>query len=261
MAGLDGRLAHAVALLADAYTFGSPLPGLREECRPRDIAEGYAVQAALVAELGFETAGWKIGCTSEAARRILKADGPFAGRVFAPRCFASGARIASSLYPLRGLEGEFAFVLGRDLRKRKRPYSRAEVLAAVAELRPAIEIVQSRYDDFRAVGVPELVADLGLNGAIVFGEPAKGWKRRDLASVEVKMRAGGKIVGKGKGGDALGHPVEALRWLANNPPVPEGLAAGEIVLTGTCTGLHLAAEGVKVACDFGPVGKVGFAFV
>ena len=43
------------------------------------------------------------------------------------------------------------------------------------------------------------------------------------------MRAGRRIVGRGTGADVLGHPLEALRWLANNPPTPEGLQAGEIV--------------------------------
>ena len=254
-------VAKAVAYLVDAFSIGNPLPELPEACRPRTLAEAYAVQAALVETLGIQTAGWKIGCTSEAARKILKSDGPFAGRVFLPRCFVSGSRIPGGAYPMRALEGEFAFFLGKNLKPRKKPYSRAEVLAAVEDLHLAIEIIDSRYVDWLKVTLPEIVADLGANGALVVGPPVKGWRRRDLGAVTVTMRAGGKVVGKGKGADALGHPLEALRWLANNPATKEGLSAGEIVTTGTCTGLHRAGAGDKVSCDFGPLGKVAFAFV
>jgi 2-keto-4-pentenoate hydratase len=256
-----GRLAPAAGFLAECWRMGQTLPELPESCRPRNLTEAYKLQALLAADLGFERAGWKIGCTSAAARAILKSDGPFAGRVFLARCHPSGSRIASAQYRMRGLEGEFAFVLGKDLRPRKKPYTRADVLAAVEDLHPAIEIVDSRYTDWLKVTLPELVADMGSNGALIVGAPAKNWRRKNLAEIAVTMKAAGKIVGKGKGGDALGHPLDALAWLANNPIVPEGLEAGEIVSTGTCTGLHRAGPDDKVAADFGALGKVELVFV
>jgi 2-oxo-3-hexenedioate decarboxylase/2-keto-4-pentenoate hydratase len=255
------KFAQAADLLLQSYSIGMTLPELPEACRPRDMGEAYAVQAKLVAELAIDAAGWKIGCTSAAARAILRADGPFAGRVLAPRCFAGGTAIPSRSYPMRGLEGEFAFALAKPLKPRKKPYSRAEVLAAVEDLYPVIEIVDSRYEDWGRVTLPEIVADLGANGALVIGAPAKNWRRRDLAAIPVTMRAGRRIVGRGTGADVLGHPLEALRWLANNPPTPEGLQAGEIVSTGTCTGFYRAKEGERIAADFGPLGTVELRFV
>ena len=142
--GGRARTAPALNLLVEAFSIGTTLDRIPENCRPRTLAEAYALQTALVETLAIETAGWKIGCTSEAARKILTSDGPFAGRVFLPRCFASGTVIPSHSYPMRGLEGEFAFVLGKDLKPRKKPYTRAEVAAAVADLHPAIEIIDSR---------------------------------------------------------------------------------------------------------------------
>ena len=252
---------YAAALLADAHATGDRLKALPEDVRPRTYRQAYAIQKKFVDATGIETAGWKIGCTSERVRRLLGAKEPFAGRVFAPRCFPSGVRIPSESYPTRGLEGEFAFVMGKNVKPRKRPYTRADMLKAVDELRPAIEIIDTRYDDWRAVTLPELVADLGMNAAIVYGEPVKGWRRRNLGEVVVTMRAGGKVVGKGTGADVYGHPLDALAWLANNPPTKEGLQEGEIVLTGTCTGFHEAAKGVRVSCDYGWMGKIGFSFV
>jgi 2-keto-4-pentenoate hydratase len=253
--------AYAVDLLVEAYTMGMTLANLPAEARPKNVRAGADLQARFAAALGLETAGWKIGCTSAAARTLLKAKEPFAGRVFLTRCFPSGATLPGAGYRTRGIEGEFAFVLGKDLKPRKRPYTRDEVAAAVADLHPAVEIVDSRFTDIKAVTLPELVADLGANGALVVGAPVKGWRRRDLAAVPVTMRAGGRIVGRGTGADALGHPLDALCWLANNPPSADGLRAGEIVSTGTCTGLHRADAADRVSCDFGPLGKVAFAFV
>lgn len=255
------RTADAAGLLMRAYTIGMTLDQLPAECQPKNVAEAYAVQAALVRELEIAPAGWKIGCTSEVARKILKASGPFAGRVLAPRCFSGGTAIPNGSYPMRGIEGEFAFALAKDLKPRKKPYSRAEVLAAVEDLYPAIEIIDSRYADWDKVTLPEIVADLGANGALIIGAPAKAWRRRDLSKIAVTMRAGRKIVGKGTGAEVLGHPLDALRWLADNPPVPEGLQAGEIVTTGTCTGFYRAKEGEKLTADFGPLGTVEVRFV
>lgn len=256
-----GRLAPAVDLLAEVWRMGQTLPALPESCRPKNLTEAYKVQALLEAELGFERAGWKIGCTSAVARAILKADGPFAGRVFLARCHASGAAIASEQHRMRGLEAEFAFVLGKDIKPRKKPYSRAEMLAAVDDLHPAIEIVDSRYTDWLKVTLPELVADMGSNGALIVGPPAKNWRRKDLAKVAVTMAAGGKVVGKGKGADVMGHPLDALAWLANHPPSPEGLKAGEVVTTGTAAGFHRAGPKDKAVARFAGIGKVELSFV
>ena len=256
-----GRLAPAVEILAECWRMGQTVAKLPEICRPKTLAEAYKVQALLAAELGFERAGWKIGCTSAVARAIMKADGPFVGRVFLTRCHASGASIAAEQYRTRGLEAEFAFVLGKDMRPRKKPYTRAEVLAAVDDLHPAIEIVDSRYTDFLKVSLPEIVADMGANGALVVGAPAKGWRRKDLAKVKVTMQAGGEIVGAGKGADVMGHPLDALVWLANNPPAPEGLKAGEVVTTGTAAGFHRAEPKDKAVARFAGIGKVELAFV
>ncbi|MCM0020955.1 MAG: hypothetical protein NBV67_13235, partial [Tagaea sp.] len=126
-----GRLAPAAATLAECWQMGQTVAALPESCRPRSLAEAYKVQALLEKELGFERAGWKIGCTSAAARAIMKSAGPFAGRVFLARCHASGVALAAGQHRMRGLEAEFAFVLGKNLKPRKKPYTRAEMLAAI----------------------------------------------------------------------------------------------------------------------------------
>jgi 2-keto-4-pentenoate hydratase len=255
------ELSRVVAILADAWQIGNPIIAFPEECCPRTARDGMQIQDALVRELGVAVGGWKIGCTSEYARKLLRTKGPIAGRVLAPRIFASGASLPGSAYRMRGLEGEFAFVLGKDLKPRKRPYTRSEVRAAVAEVRPAVELVDSRFLDWLSVSTPCLIADMGCNAALVLGNPIKRWKTTDLTKAAVRMKVDGKVVGEGKGGDALGDPFLALAWLANQQRTRDGLKAGQVVTTGTCTGFHKAEPAAKVEADFGRLGKVSFTLV
>ncbi len=249
---------RAVEILADAWRIGNPIQALPEECCPKNAKEGMQLQDALTEELGLEVNGWKIGCTSEYAQKLLKTDGPFAGRIFLTRTFLSGVTLPGSAYRMRGLEGEFAFVLGRNLKPRKKPYSRAEVRAAVAEVRPAIELVDSRFLDWMTVSTPCLIADMACNAALVVGEPIKRWKSTDLTKAAVRMKVDGKVVGKGTGAEALGDPLLALTWLANELRTREGLKAGQVISTGTCTGFYKAEMAAKVVGDFGKLGKVSF---
>jgi 2-keto-4-pentenoate hydratase len=254
------RTNEAVGLLAEAWQIGIKLPELPERCRPRSAAEAYRVQDLLAEELGFPVGGWKIGCTSAAARKILKSRGPFAGRVFATRIFESGATLPDSAYPMRGLEGEFAFRLKSALPPRKRAYTQAEVTAAIGSLHPAIEIVDSRYADWLKVGVPSLIADQGCNGALVLGTAVPRWRQLNLEKAAVKMLINGRVVGEGSGADCLGHPVKALTWLANLLRTRRGIAAGAVVSTGTCSGFQRAEPGDAVRADFGRIGAVEVKF-
>lgn len=250
----------AADLLAEAWQMGMTLAELPSVVRPRNPAEGYRVQDLLTAELALPVGGWKIGGTAAAARRILKARGPFAGRIFAQRVFESGAMLPAAGYRLRGLEGEFAFRLAADLKPRKRPYAEAEVVAAIGAMHPAIEVVDSRYTDWLKVGLPSVIADQGSNGALVLGAPVPRWRQLRLDALPVRMVVNGRIVGEGSGADCLGHPFKALTWLANLMRRRGGLKAGEIISTGTCTGLYRAAPGDRVIADFGRLGTVETAF-
>ncbi len=251
---------EAADRLAEAWRIGILLPELPEDCRPRNAADGYRIQDLLADELGFPVGGWKIGCTSAIARKILKARGPFAGRVFATRMFASGTTLPATAYPMRGLEGEFAFRLTTALPARKRAYGLAEVTAAIGSLHLAIEIVDSRYADWLTVGTPSLIADQGSNGALVVGPAVPRWRTRKLDAQAVTMAVNGKTVGKGTGADCLGHPLKALVWLANLMRGRGGLPAGMVISTGTCSGFHRAAPGDRARADFGKLGAVEVGF-
>src|SRR5258708_8475219 len=135
--GAGGR---AGVCLAGGGQLGLGRPQPPHECRPKTMADGMQVQDALVTELDFPVGGWKVGCTSAYAQRYLKIKQPIAGRVFATRLFDCGVTLTSTGYRVRGIEGEFAFVFGRDLPPRSQPYTRADAPAAIAPGPPAIQL-------------------------------------------------------------------------------------------------------------------------
>ena len=254
------QVAQAASLLAGAWRSGKALDALPAACRPATLAEGYAIQAATAAALGEKVAGWKVGATGAMARKLLKARGPFAGRVYASRVLKPGATIPSDAHPMRGLEAEIAFRLGRDLPPRDRPYTMAEVKRAIASVHPAVEIVSSRWTDWLKVGLPSLAADHGANGALVVGRPFSSGATRDLDRLAVEMRVDGQVVGKGTGADVIGGPHASLLWLANMLRRRGGLKAGEYVSTGTCTGLVKAGPKAKVEAFYAGKARIAFGF-
>ena len=229
-----------------------------DACRPQDLADGYAVQARLATLAGSPQVGWKIAATSVGGQTHIGVDGPLAGRLFADRVFADGARVSVAGNHMRVAEAEFAFRMARDLPPRPTPYSVAEVMDAVTGLHPAIELPDSRFADFARAGGPQLAADDACAFAFVLGAAAQDdWRETDLARSGVRLLVGGAEVTAGRGQDALGDPRTALTWLANNHAAQgAGLCAGQIVTTGVCGLPWPIAPGDDVCADFGLLGEV-----
>jgi 2-keto-4-pentenoate hydratase len=154
-------------------------------------------------------------------------------------------------------EAEFAFRMGRDLPPRPQPYSVDEVLAAVATLHPAIEVPDSRFDDFTIVGAPQLIADNACAHQFVLGPAAEtDWRALDLVEHRA-IGAAGELTREGKGASVLGDPRVALAWLANElSGLGLTLKAGEVVTTGTCLVPLPIQPGIDVSMDFGALGRV-----
>jgi len=251
---------RATALLAAAWRENRQIEPLPVAIRPETPAEGYRLQAAILRELGVALAGWKVGATGTIARKLLKARGPFAGAILEGRVLKTGAAIPSEAYPMRGLEGEIAFRLGKDLPARAKPYGMAEVTRAIASVHPAIEIVSSRWSVWPGVGLPSLIADHGSNAALVVGRPFADPAALDFLQLPVSMQVDGQEVGKGVGADVIGGPHASLLWLANLLRRSVGLQAGQLVSTGTCTGLFKAPAKSRVAARYGGKTRVELNF-
>jgi 2-keto-4-pentenoate hydratase len=251
----------AVAALTDARRRRRALAGLPEACRPATLDDGYAIQEAFVRSFGEPVAGWKVGCTAEASQRLFGIEEPFYGPVLAPLLFSSPAELPAADFPMRGIECEFAFQLAVGFEPREEPYAPDDVAERVSAPIPAIEVVSPRLDHPIRHGAPSAVADCGVNGALVLGAPSFDWQSLDLATHEVRLEIDGEVKAKGAGALVLGHPLNVLAWFVNRYTASgRTLPAGQIVSTGTTTGLLILEPGQTAVGDFGVLGQVSVRF-
>lgn len=260
---LDSDHATAAArLLTDHRSAGTRLAALPPDLRPTTRAEGYAVQAHWMEASSRPLFGWKIAATSEAGQRHINVDGPIAGRLLAETVLPDGATVPLANNLMRVAEVELAFRFGAALPPRDRPYVLEEVMAAVASLHPAIEIPDSRYDDFTVVGAPQLIADNACAHLFILGAPVGApWRGIDLAAHAVSAEVVGKSQHQGKGGNALGDPRAALTWIVNElSGLGLSMETGHVVTTGTCVVPIPVVPGDEVRADYGAFGRMSVRF-
>ncbi|MBV9400560.1 MAG: fumarylacetoacetate hydrolase family protein [Bryobacterales bacterium] len=249
--------------LATARLNHRRLAELPSEARPQTIAEAYQCQdvfAACFLEMhGGQIIGYKIACTNKIAQDLLHT-GPFHGKLFSASSFDSPAKIRTDDFFMRVMEAEFAFKMASDLPPRAEPFTRDEVAGAVEGVLPGIEVVDSRFNEWTTVGAESLIADNACHGAWVKGKLITNWRRLDLGG-PVHLSVNGKVVQSGSGAAVLGHPLNALHWLAENlRERGEGLKAGHYITTGVTTDIYLAQRGDRVSADFGQTGTVELTF-
>jgi 2-keto-4-pentenoate hydratase len=257
----NDKIAAAAKTLNDHWHAGTKLENLGASIRPKDRAEGYAIQAALARHSTGKLFGWKIAATSEAGQKHINVSGPLAGRIFTETVIASGGTAPMKGNEMRVGEAEFAFRFARDLPPRATPYPMLEVLEAVGTLHPAIEIPDSRFAIFVSAGEAQLIADNACAHLFVLGEATNAdWRGRDLIEERPAiMLRGEQHIGHGR--NVLGDPRVALAWCVNElRALGITLRAGEVVTTGTCSTPLPIQAGDFFAADFGAIGKVSVGF-
>lgn len=250
------------SLLTALRRDGRQQSGLDPALVPADAEAAYGVAAEVADALGWPVGGWKIAANSREMQRRLRAAEPIFGRVFAPFLLRSGVTLAHKdlLHPI--VECEYAVRLAEDLPPREEPYTEDDVADAVAAIHPAIEVAQCRFvHDSAFPPLPAVLADGSGSGSLVLGPPITDWQDRDLESEAVVLRVDGTERRRGTAGEAVEHPIVPLTWLANRL-TRSGLwlRAGDVVSTGTCTGMLLARPGETHEADFGAFGKVSVRF-
>ena len=252
------RVREAAELLWQSWQSRTRIVELPQELRPVSRRDAYAVQAAVAELSGDEVNGWKIAATSESGQRHIGVDGPLAGRLLAKTIGDSGAEFSLRGTHMRVAEAEFCFRMERDLPRREVPYTADEVLEAVGALHLAIEVPDSRFEDFAAVGAAQLIADNACAcWFAVAEEPVFAWREADLRSHQVSLRKNGKSSSSGSGANVLGDPRVALAWLVNElAENGGGVEAGQLVTTGTCVPPVPVVPGDELQADFGPFGCI-----
>jgi len=236
-----------------------PLPA---DFAPRSLTEACAIQDAFVAlraqRLGA-LAGYKIALTSEAMRRFVGVDTPQAGAMLESTIRRTPARVRAADYMHLIVEFEIAVELADDLPAADKPFFRDRVAKSVGAVMAALELADDRNADYsRLAAHPlDLIADNCWNEGAVLGQAVREWRHIDLAEVRGVAAINGKTVGEGRGRDAMGHPFDAVAWLADHlASIGRGLVRGDVVITGSIVASKYPNPGDRVEFDLGPLGGV-----
>jgi len=216
----------------------------------------YAIQAASVARRlrrGERLAGVKMGFTSRAKMAQMGIDQMIWGRLTSGMLVEEGGDVDLARYVHPRVEPEVAFLLGRPLTGRVTP---AEAQAALAGVAPALEIIDSRYDNFR-FSLPDVIADNSSSSGFVVGP----WSPpdTDVSTLGMVMSFDGQPVAVGASAAILGHPLRSLvaaAALAGEAGLT--LEPGFIVLAGGATAAEPLRPGARVTLEVERLGSVSF---
>lgn len=227
-----------------------------------DWEDAYAVQDRLLQRKlarGARVVGLKCGLTSHAKMRQMGVDEPVFGFLVDEFAVPDGAalRVADLIHPK--VEPEIAFVLKRELRG---PGCHVgAVLATTDFVLPGIEVIDSRYRDFK-FDLKSVIADNTSAARFVVGGKACRADELDLRSCGLVLEKNGQPVALGAGAAVLGHPAAAVAALANHlGRRGRGIPAGALILSGGATEAVAVAPGDHVVLRVQGMGQVGLRFV
>lgn len=247
----EAALMDAANLLMDARRTQQPMAELPAELRPSSLAEAYVVQDTMAVAFG-EIGGWKVGAPTTDAEPMFA---PMPKALIAP----SGVVMRAVRY--RGLEAEVAFLLGRDLPARAQAYTRDEVLAAVRSCHPAIEVLESGFEDPMKADRLSMIGDLQMHGGFVYGAGVPDWRSIDFRKEKVTLGVDGSVRVEKTGSNTSGDLLRLLPYLANEGATRTGgLRAGQWITTGSWTGNIRAMAHSSVDVVFSTLGRVGVRF-
>lgn len=226
------------------------------------LEDGYAIQAAIRARKearGNQVAGLKAGLTSRAKMKQMGVEVPCFGLLFDYMSIANGGDVKTSELIHPKVEAEIAFVLKAPLRG---PGCHVgAVLAATDFVVPAVEIIDSRYENFR-FDLVSVVADNTSSSRFVVGSVARGIEGLDLRTLGMVMEKNGEVVAMAAGASVLGHPAEAIAQLANHLAARgEEIPAGTYIMSGGATEAIPVTAGDSIQVRFQDLGSVSMRFV
>jgi 2-keto-4-pentenoate hydratase len=243
----EAEIAAAAEMLAQARRSRTLIEGL--PVTPSSIAEAHDIQDRVAALVGEPIGAFKAGAPDNAE--------PSRGLIEARMVRPSPARMSASEAPHFGVEGETAFRFMRDLPARSEPYTREEIAKAVAVL-PVIEVVSSRFREPMGRPKMEQLADCGINAGLVTGPETADWSHLDLAKLHMTFIVNGEVQIDRTGGHPTDDPIAGAVALVNM--MRDGVKAGQIVTTGSWTGLPFLKSGDRCVVRFEGLGEAEVVF-
>jgi 2-keto-4-pentenoate hydratase len=254
------RIETAADRLREAYRAG-PIGPLRDVLDALDVDGAYAIQAANTRRwqaAGRRIIGRKIGLTNPAVQRQLGVDQPDYGVLFDDMLVPNGGRLAPSKLLQPKAEGEIAFVLAQDL-DQATP-TRIDLWRSIAYALPAIEIVDSRFADWK-ITIADTIADNASSAYFVLGAEPRSLSGLDLETCGMTLSIDGAVQALGAGAACLGHPLDAVAWLARALAARgEPLRAGEVIMSGALGPMVALPPGARVRVAIGGLGAAEFMY-
>lgn len=258
----ENRIRQATRFLLEEQRACRPFAPIPASCAPRTVDEAYVMQeefSTLLAATRGPAAGYKIALTAPVTQRMVRFHEPVAGVIFAQTIHQTPCVVRSAEYVHLGVECEIAVQLRAALPIAKALYSRDDVADAVGAVMPALELVDDRNANYAelAAHVLSFIADNAWNAGIVLGPPVADWRAIDLAAARGTMSVNGHAVGEGYGRDVMGHPLEALTWLANmRAQRGKSLSQGMVIITGSIVAPRFVHAGDTVRAVVEGLGEV-----
>ncbi|WP_163103186.1 2-keto-4-pentenoate hydratase [Peribacillus alkalitolerans] len=243
------RNKHAIAQLTQQYT-------------ELNVTDAYLIQLEVVKKKlseGRTIIGKKVGLTSLAMQHMLGVDEPDYGHLLDDMQVPDGGTVKVSEMLSPKIEAEIGFILGEDLKGPNVTF--LDVLMATEYIVPTLEIIDSRIEDWK-ISLIDTVADNGSSAKVVVGTNKSKIDGLDLRSVGMVLYNNSEMVSTGSGAAALGHPAQAIAWLANKlHEFDITLKAGELILPGALSAAVSLKEGDHFSAHFGSLGSVSVTFV
>ena len=226
-----------------------------------DLDTGFAVQDRLLDRMlaaGHVMSGAKIGISDPRAFAAFGVTEPVSGLLFEDMRLASGHHLATGNFVAPRAEGELCLTLSADLDNPD--MSLEDAARAIASVSPAIEIVDTRWQDWGGA-LPEMVAENVLASYYVMGDPVAFPGPDRIAAARMQMRVDGELVSEGTAEAAFGSPLAALHWLAcRMAKRGRPLKAGHQVMSGAFAPMTPVQSGQTVEVDFPGFGGVTVSF-
>jgi 2-keto-4-pentenoate hydratase len=242
----------AASLLTGARQTRGWLSALPNECRPHDAEDAYAIQIRVIEKLG-PVGGWKVGAGNPEAL-------PACAAITQATIIEAGAQISAENFHVLGIEAEIAYRLTRDLPRRNVAYTSDEILDTIGSVHPVIEVADTRFSGWGSQDRLSHVADQLNHGALIVGDGIEDWRRIDPATQRVTLTINGVTVSDVVGGNPAGDPLRLILWLANEGARPfGGLRAGNIITTGSLTGVVFQKSPAEIRACMPGLGNVNFS--
>ncbi len=255
------KIEEAAKALRSVYRGAPPILPLRDQFDDPTVETAYAIQdlnTRIWVEEGRKITGRKIGLTSKAVQEQLGVDQPDSGILFQDMEVANFSETAEAQICQPRIEGEIAFVLGRDIQSEEP--SLQEIEASIDHAVAAFEIVGSRIKNWD-ISIFDTIADNASSAKYVLSEERVKLAQLDLIGCKMVLEKNGHVVSTGEGAACLGNPVIATQWLASNmAKLGNPMKAGDVVLSGALGPFVSVEAGATYELTVDGLGRVQTTF-